>query len=98
MHYAAEMANGTIVEMLIRSGGVLDISDANGLTPVHIASSVESQDALNVITKMVGNEILDLPGTNGLTPLMSACVYGNEATVKLLLKKKVSYSQFYVRP
>ena len=92
VHYAAELANGTIVELLIRSGGVLDISDANGLTPVHIASSVESQEALNAITKVVGNEILDLADARGVTPLMSACLYGNETTVKLLLKKKVGYT------
>ena len=89
LHFAAEAAYGPMIELLLRSGGLLDILDANGLTPIHIASIVDSQDALNAIVKVVGSEVLNLQDMRGLTPLMHACIYGNEGNVKLLLKKKV---------
>ena len=89
LHFAAETAYGPMIELLLRSGGLLDIPDADGLTPIHIASIVDSQDALNAIVKVVGSEVLNLQDMRGLTPLMHACIYGNEGNVKLLLKKKV---------
>ena len=89
LHFAAEAANGPMIELLLRSGGLLDTPDASGLTPIHIASIVNRQDALNTIVKVVGSEVLNLPDVRGLTPLMHACIYGNEGNVKLLLKKKV---------
>ena len=89
LHFAAELSNGPIIELLIRGGGILDILDGGGLTPIHTACIAESPDGLNAIIKVVGNEVLNLPDARGLTPLMHACSYGNEATVKLLLKKKV---------
>lgn len=89
LHFAAEAANGPMIELLLRSGGLLDTPDAGGLTPIHIASIVNRQDALNTIVKVVGSEVLNLPDVRGLTPLMHACIYGNEGNVKLLLKKKV---------
>jgi len=89
LHFAAEAANSAMIEFLIRSGGILDTADASGLTPIHIASIVDSPDALNAIVKVVGSEVLNLSDVRGLTPLMHACLYGNEGNVRLLLKKKV---------
>ena len=95
LHFAVELGElgAGIVEFLIRSGGLLDILDGSGLTPIHLASIVESKEPLVAITKVVGGgEVLDLPDGQGLTPLMYACSYGNEENVKFLIKKKVSGS------
>ena len=91
LHFAVELGElgAGIVEFLIRSGGQLD---GSGLTPIHLASIVESKEPLVAITKVVGGgEVLDLPDGQGLTPLMYACSYGNEENVKFLIKKKVKY-------
>ena len=93
LHLAVELGDlgAEIVEFLIRSGGLLDVLDGNGLTPIHLASIVESKEPLVAITKVVGGgEVLDLPDGQGLTPLMYACSYGNEENVKYLIKKKVT--------
>ena len=92
LHFAIELAGlgADVVELLIRSGGLLDVLDVNGLTPIHLAAMVESKEPLAAITKVVGGgEVLDLPDSQGLTPLMYACIYGNEENVKFLVKKKV---------
>ena len=97
LHFAVELGElgAGIVEFLIRSGGLLDVLDGSGLTPIHLASIVESKDSLVAITKVVGGgEVLDLPDGQGLTPLMYACSYGNEENVKFLLKKKVTTHKF----
>ena len=79
------------VELLLRAGAPLDVFDAAGHTPVHLASaSVGGADCLTAIARTVGSEVLDIPDAQGLTPLMHACFRGNEASIKLLLKKKVS--------
>ena len=92
LHFAAEMADGPITELLLRSGCVLDHPDLSGLTPIHIAAIVESQEPLSAILRVVGSEVLDLPDARGLTPLMHACLYGNEGNLKFLMKKKVRLS------
>ena len=69
LHFAAEAAYGPMTELLLRSGGLLDIPDADRLTPIHIASIVDSQDALNTIVKVVGSEVLNLPEMMGLTDI-----------------------------
>lgn len=92
LHFAIELGElgAGIVEFLIRSGGLLDVLDGRGLTPIHLASIVESKEPLVAITNVVGGgEVLDLPDKQGLTPLMYACNYGNERNVKFLIKKKV---------
>ena len=81
LHFAVELGElgAEIVEFLIRSGGQLDVLDGSGLTPIHLASIVESKEPLVAITKVVGGgEVLNLPDGQGLTPLMYACSYGNE--------------------
>ena len=98
LHFAVELGElgAGIVEFLIRSGGLLDILDGNGQTPIHLASIVESKEPLVAITKVVGGgEVLDLPDGQGLTPLMYACSYGNEENVKFLIKKKVHVHVIY---
>ena len=92
LHYAVELGElgAAVVEFLIKSGAPLDIQDSAGLTPIHLAGIVESKEPMAAIAKVVGGgEVLDLPNTQGLTPLMYACAYGNEETVKFLVKKKV---------
>ena len=93
LHFAVELGElgAGIVEFLIQRGGQLDVLDGSGLTPIHLASILESKEPLAAITKVVGGgEVLDLPDGQGLTPLMYACSYGNEENVKFLIKKKVN--------
>ena len=92
LHFAVELAEqrAGFVEMLIRNGCLLDVLDGDGLTPIHLASIVDSKEPLTAIGKVVGGgEVLDLPDVQGLTPLMYACSYGREENVKFLVKKKV---------
>ena len=90
LHFATELNNKDLVDYLIECGGVLDVVDGRGLTPLHVAGIVEGEDALGVIIRRVGGaEVLDIRDSQGLTPLMHACLYGNLDSVKLLLKKKV---------
>ena len=92
LHFAVEQGNGQIIELLLRSGSLLDVVDDSGLTPVHKACIVETRESLNAIVRVVGGgKVLDLVDKQGMTPLMYACLYGNEETVKLLLKKKVCH-------
>ena len=95
LHFAVELGElgAGIVEFLIQRGGQLDVLDGRGLTPIHLASIVDSKEPLVAITKVVGGgEVLDLPDGQGLTPLMYACSYGNEENVKFLIKKKVKFN------
>ena len=97
LHFAVELGElgAGIVEFLIRSGGQLNVLDGSGLTPIHLASIVESKEPLVAITKVVGGgEVLNLPDGQGLTPLMYACSYGNEENVKFLIKKKVHVTTY----
>ena len=92
LHFAVELGEmgADVVELLIKNGSLLDVLDGNGLTPIHLASTVENKEPLAAITKFVGGgEVLDLPDSQGLTPLTYACIYGNEENVKFLVKKKV---------
>lgn len=91
LHFATELNNKALVDFLIECGGVLDVFDRRGLTPLHVASIVEGVDALDAIIKRVGGgDVLDIRDSRGLTPLMHACLYGNVDSVRLLLRKKVS--------
>lgn len=91
LHFATELNNKVLVDFLIECGGLLDVLDRRGLTPLHVASIVEGTDALEAIVKRVGGEdVLDIRDSRGLTPLMHACIYGNVDSVRLLLRKKVS--------
>ena len=89
-----ELGEGSagVMELLMRNGGLIDILDGDGLTPIHLASIVGNKDPLTAITKVLGGrQVLDLPDSQGLTPLMYACIHGNEENVKFLVKKKVNY-------
>ena len=91
LHYATELNNKSLVDYLIGCGAELDLVDTRGLTPLHIAGIVEGAESLEAIIRRVGGaDVLDIQDSRGLTPLMHACNYGNLASVKLLLRKKVS--------
>ena len=92
LHFATEMNNRSLVDFFIGCGGVIDLADGRGLTPLHIACIVEGSDALEAIVKRVGGgEVLDIQDGQGLTPLMHSCLYGNLDSVRVLLKKKVQH-------
>ena len=87
---AAQRGDAYMVQLLLQNNAVIDSSEMNGMTPIHLASILGAQEVLDVMVKMVGVAILSLPDASGVTPLMYACVYGNETLVKYILKKKVS--------
>ena len=89
LHVAAQAGHVPIIELLLQSGAVLDLNDASGMTPIHLASIVGAQEALGAMVKLAGGAVLSLPDASGVTPLMYVCAYGNETLVKYLLKKKV---------
>ena len=60
-----------------------------GLTPIHIAGSLDTKEVLAAICNLVGNEVLDIPDASGMTSLLHACRAGWEETVKFIIKKKV---------
>lgn len=60
-----------------------------GLTPIHIAGSLDNKEVLATICNLVGNEVLDIPDASGMTSLLHACRGGCEETVKFIVKKKV---------
>ena len=87
-----------VVELLMRNGGLIDVLDGDGLTPIHLASVAGSKEPLTAITKLLGGgQVLDLPDSQGLTPLMYACIHGNEENVKFLVKKKVMHAAVSMR-
>lgn len=92
LHFATELNNKALVDFLIGCEGELGMVDGRGLTPLHIASIVEGAECLEAIIRRVGGgDVLDIRDSRGLTPLMHACLYGNFASVKLLLRKKVEW-------
>ena len=56
LHFAIELGEpgAGIVEFLIQSGGLLDILDESGLTPIHLASIIERKEPLVAITNLGG--------------------------------------------
>ena len=91
LHSAAMNASVAIIELLLLNDAVLDLSDADGMTPIHLASIAGSRESLAVMVKLAGDAVLSLPNAStGMTPLMYACGYGNDILTKYLLKKKVS--------
>ena len=91
LHFATELNHKDLVDYLIECGGVLDLIDGRGFTPLHVASIVEGAESLEAIVRRVGGgEVLDMRDSRELTPLMHSCLYGNADSVRLLLKKKVS--------
>jgi len=76
LHVAAQAGHVPIIELLLQSGAVLDLNDASGMTPIHLASIVGAQETLGAMVKLAGGAVLSLPDASGVTPLnVCVCVW-----------------------
>ena len=85
MHHAAEHNNGKLVEMLIQCGADANVKDdLNAMTPLHLAATVNSVIAAQVLLKNgVDKEVVNKLGE---TPLSIAASRGNLPMVQLLIE------------
>ncbi|XP_065891781.1 inversin-B-like isoform X2 [Dysidea avara] len=88
--YAAQCGQTEMLELLLRSNNVnVEQCNSEGQTVAHVAASQNSPDMLQAVTRNCA-QLLQSSDSRGITPLMYACGYGIDASVKFLIKKKVS--------
>jgi ankyrin repeat protein len=80
--------NVQIIAILVKANAKLNVSDALGDTPLHLAAEQNQTEAAKLLLA-VGAEV-DPQNKNGLTPLMIAAGRGNLELVRALLAKGAS--------
>jgi ankyrin repeat protein len=82
--HAASMGNATIVESLLRVGGVRkDVRDAFGSTPLFLAAFNDHRDVVKLLLDSGADR--NIADEDGRTPLLVASRRGNLSVVELLL-------------
>lgn len=77
------------VEVLLKHGAQVNILDANGVNPLHMAISHIPDDNAQVTKRLIGADSINIGivTASGDTPLHLAADHGKEQTMKLLLDK-----------
>ncbi|RSL45022.1 hypothetical protein CEP51_016149 [Fusarium floridanum] len=85
LHLAAHLAApGYLIDALVARGEALEAGDSDGRTALHLAAEIEGDNS--TIRALVGaGSNVSAEDNKGNTPLVGAVIYGNIASVKLLL-------------
>ncbi|RSL39965.1 hypothetical protein CEP54_016221 [Fusarium duplospermum] len=85
LHLAAHLAApGYLIDALVARGESLEARDSDGRTALHLAAEIEGDNS--TIRALVGaGSNVSAEDNKGNTPLVGAVIYGNIASVKLLL-------------
>ncbi|KAK0161862.1 hypothetical protein PV327_008267 [Microctonus hyperodae] len=89
LHEAAQFSRYYIVDFLIQQGAIVDSLKRADWTPLMMACTKNSEDALNCIKGLLkAGADLTIRNKDGWTPLHVACRVGNINIIQLLLKEK----------
>ena len=88
-HFATTMGNVQSMNMLIKHGINVNITDINGFSALHLASSRNKVNAVNLILKTEGVN-LNLANKNGYTPILTAIENGHIEILQSLLDANAS--------
>ncbi|CAJ0602435.1 unnamed protein product [Cylicocyclus nassatus] len=72
-----------IINLLVKYGADVDITDTSELTPMHHAAQKNNEMGARALIK--NNAEINKTDKNGVSPLMLACIHGSAALVHLLL-------------
>ncbi|VDH99713.1 Hypothetical predicted protein, partial [Mytilus galloprovincialis] len=96
LHVACKEGHYDIAKYLIQNGADIFVCDANGYSPLHLASVYGSKEIVELLLdtyKDRGKEIeIEKNDNLGQTPIILASSKGEEQTVKLLLHYKAKIS------
>ncbi|KAF2816739.1 uncharacterized protein BDZ99DRAFT_492706 [Mytilinidion resinicola] len=84
LHMAAELANESMVEVLLNAGASIQVRSKSGTTPFYRAARGGSTEILQRLYGL-GSEV-DAKTWDNWTPLMEAVEHGHEKAVELLLR------------
>ena len=86
--HACKFGNSGLVELLLKSGADLDVTDSDGKPPLYWASCNGDNDETTRICTLLIEKGVDInqQATTGRTALMWAALKGNSGLVELLLK------------
>lgn len=70
LHWASLYGRKEVVELFCQKGCDATVLDAEGRSPVHLAASTETTDALQALNKAFGNSILEMVSVVFLLRLM----------------------------
>lgn len=85
LHWAAQIGDGAIVDLLLRSGADPEIADVHGFAPLHVAVG---EGRLEVASLLVRNGVdinTPCPAWDGGTCLHLACLYERVALFESLI-------------
>ena len=85
-----------MVELLLQNPDLVDTSDDDGFTPLHVAAHRGYSDVLNHLIRAQAS--VDSQTNHGHTPLITASEMGHEACVDILLASKVYTVGFRLYP
>ena len=88
-HFATTMGNVQSMDMLIKHGINVNTTDIKGFSALHLASSRNKVNAVNLILKTEGVN-LNLPNKNGYTPILTAIENGHIEILQSLLDANAS--------
>jgi ankyrin repeat protein len=89
MHACGIAGSTRIAEVLIQNGARLDVCNANGATPLHVAAE---NGSIAICQQMLAcadvDDVVNVPDQFGASPLYVASVNGHHAVVRSLLAQK----------
>eukprot|EP00919_Chromeraceae_sp_WS-2016_P033014 GHVR01078058.1.p1 GENE.GHVR01078058.1~~GHVR01078058.1.p1 ORF type:complete len:993 (+),score=183.42 GHVR01078058.1:31-2979(+) len=86
LHQAAIGGNPLICQKIIDMGGLLDLQDYSGSTPVSYASSTSMFDLVIVEVLVKNGANLNIPDNEGATPIILTCKNGNIKMTEYFIK------------
>ncbi len=87
LHGAVKADDMPQVRLLLEQGAELDERDVCGMTPLHVAATLESPECIRVLLDAGADR--DACEQSGMTPLVIAAWYGRVEVTRLLLERSV---------
>ncbi|MCP5506522.1 MAG: ankyrin repeat domain-containing protein [Chlamydiales bacterium] len=84
VHHASKCKDPSILQWLMEKGAKLNITDSQGLSPLHYAAMADSEECTNILLQSYP-ELLNLQGEEGQTPLFTAIQYQASHAIDALL-------------